>query len=195
MPQSESVWFEQVDTALIAHIKNIVRLPDSSGVLSPVPVIIRKPDEDFKVEQYPCISLYNLYSRRDKDRYYSDPVVTARDEVHKTMTLEKAAIPFSLYYQMDFWSTSITQMNEMTRRWLSATPEQCFNLPVIDLAGKSRSSFVLETDSLRKSDILTSKERTFHSFLTYRVWVELDDRVAETKPMVVTGVPVTSKKP
>ena len=59
---SESVWFEQVDTALIDYIKGIVKLPDASGVLTPVPVKVRKPDEDFKIEEYPCITLYNLYS-------------------------------------------------------------------------------------------------------------------------------------
>ena len=54
---SESVWFEQVDTALINYIKGIVKLPNSNGVLTSVPVKIRKPDEDFKIEEYPCITL------------------------------------------------------------------------------------------------------------------------------------------
>lgn len=185
---SESVWFEQVDTALINYIKGIVKLPNSNGVLTPVPVKIRKPDEDFKIEEYPCITLYNLYSVRDGERYFPDTVVVERDVDNHKLIEEKSAIPYSLFYQIDFWSRQQSQMNDMTRMWLGHHPDKCFNLPVKDLSGNNRDSFVLMTDDLKKSDFLTDTKRTFHSVLTYKVWVEIDEHI-RTESYLITEIP------
>lgn len=191
---SESVWFEQVDTALINYIKGIVKLPNSNGVLTPVPVKVRKPDEDFKIEEYPCITLYNLYSLRDEVRYYPDTVVVETDLERHRAILEKSAIPYSLFYQIDFWARTQSQMNDMTRMWLGYHPDKSFNLPVKDLSGNDRNSFVLMTDDLKKSDFLTGTQRTFHSVLTYKVWVEIDERI-RTEGYLVTEIsyPETTK--
>lgn len=186
MPTSESVWFEQVDTALIKHIQESVRLPNANKVLTPVPVKVRKPDEDFKIEEYPCITIYNLYSMRDEVRYCPDDVVVSRDTTKNTLIKEKPAIPYSLYYQIDFWARKQSQMNDMTRLWLGHHPDRCFNLPVKDTSGNDRSCFVLMTDDLKKSDFLSGIQRTFHSMLTYRVWVEIDERIQSESHMVST---------
>ena len=185
---SQSVWFEQVDTALINYIKGIVKLPNSNGVLTPVPVKVRKPDEDFKIEEYPCITLYNLYSKRDEERYFPDTVVVERDLDNNKIIEERSAIPYSLFYQIDFWSRQQSQMNDMTRMWLGHHPDRCFNLPVKDLSGNNRESFVLMTDDLKKSDFLTDTKRTFHSVLTYRVWVEIDERI-RSEGYLITEIP------
>ena len=120
-------------------------------------------------------------------------VVETNPETH-TLIEESSAIPYSLYYQLDFWSTQQSQMNDMTRLWLGNHPDRCFNLPVKDMSGNDRSSFVLMTDDLKKSDLVTENKRTFHSFLTYRVWVEIDERL-RTEKNLVTGVsyPDTTK--
>ena len=192
--QSESVWFEQVDTALINYIKGVVKLPNKSGVLTPVPVKIRKPDEDFKIEEYPCITLYNLYSIRDDERYFPDKVVVERDYVNNRLIEERGAIPYSLFYQFDFWTRTQSQMNDITRMWLGHNPDRFFNLPVKDLSGQYRSSFVLMTDDLRKSDFITGTDRTFHSTLTYRVWVEIDEKIRSESDMVTDiSYPDTTK--
>ena len=185
---SESVWFEQVDTAFINYIKGIVKLPDSNGILTPVPVKIRKPDDDFKVEEYPCITLYNLYSVKDEFRYFPDKVVVETNPDRSTLIKENGAIPYSLYYQFDFWSRLQSDMNNMTRVWLGHHPDKCFNLPVKDVSGNNRDSFVLMTDALRKADFLTETERTYHSTLTYRVWVELDERI-RVEDFMITSIP------
>ena len=191
---SESVWFEQVDTALINYIKGIIRLPNTNGVLTPVPVKVRKPDEDFKVEEYPCITLYNLYSKRDDERYYPDTVIIDRDYDNHRLIEERSAIPYSLYYQIDFWSRSQSHMNDMTRLWLGHIPEGNFNLPLKDLSGNNRDSFVLLEDDLKKSDFLSGTNRTYRSSLTYRVWVEIDERI-RTEGYLITEVayPDTTK--
>lgn len=185
---SESVWFEQVDTALINHIRGIIKLPDVHSTLVPVPVKVRKPDEDFKVETYPCITLYNLYSTRDEVRYFPDTVVVERDYERGKLIEEKSAVPYSLFYQIDFWARQQSQMNDMTRMWIGNHPDRSFNLTVRDLSGIYRDCFVLMTDDLRKSDFLTGSQRTFHSALTYRVSVELDERIRFESDMV-TSIP------
>lgn len=191
---SESVWFEQVDTALVDYIQSIVKLQGKNGIPIPIPVKIRKADEDFKIEEYPCITLYNLYSARDEIRYCPDSVVVQRDEVRNKLIEEKCAIPYSLFYQIDFWSRQQADMNDMTRLWLGYHPDRCFNLPVKDLSGQNRNSFVLMTDDLKKSDFLTETKRTFHSVLTYRVWVEIDEKIRVENDMVtVIPYPTTNK--
>ena len=185
---SSSVWFEQVDTALINYIKGIVKLPNNHNILTPVPVKVRKPDEDFKIEEYPCITLYNLYSVKDDIRYYPDTIVVERDIDRKRLIEEKSAIPYNLFYQIDFWSRQQSHMNDMTRLWLGNHPDKCFNLPVKDISGVNRDSFVLMTDDLRKSDFLTGTDRTFHSSLTYKVWVEIDEHL-RTEGYLITDIP------
>lgn len=181
---SESVWFEQVDVALVNHIKSIVKLPNSSGKLVSVPVTIRKPDEDFKIESYPSITIYNLYSKRDEIRYYPDRVITSKDPQRAKCIEESSAIPYNLFYQIDFWAKLQSQMNDMTRLWLGSCPDKYFNLPLKDMSGIDRNSFVCLTDDLKKSDLLDGDKRLFHSILTYKVWVELDERIGVEKPLI-----------
>ena len=49
---SETIWFEQVDTAFIDFIRSGIYINDF-----PVKCKVRKPDEDFKKEEYPFISI------------------------------------------------------------------------------------------------------------------------------------------
>lgn len=185
---SESVWFEQVDIALVDYISAVVKLPNNKGVLTSVPVTIRKPDEDFKVEVYPCITLYNLYSNRNDLRYNPERQVVKRDSFNPTLVVEDSAIPYDLTYQIDFWAKKQSEMNEMTRLWLSHNPDKYINLPVKDVSGNQRNSFMLQTEGIKKSDFISGDKRLFHSFLTYRIWVELDERVDITTPMITTVI-------
>lgn len=181
---SESVWFEEVDTALLGYIQSVVLLPSSYGGLFPVSCFVRKPDEDFKVEQYPSITIYNVSSIRDDFRYYPEPVVVSCNAESKTLVAERSAIPYVLTYQIDFWSRLQSDMNEMTRLWFSNIPERYFNLPVLDKSRKPRSCFALQSGNLVKSDFLDGTARTFHSTITYKINVELDERISEVEPLV-----------
>lgn len=181
---SESVWFEQVDTALIEYISNVVKLPNSKGTKVSMPINIRKPDEDFKIEVYPCITLYNLYSHRNDVRYNPERQFIKRDYENSKLDVEASAVPYDLSYQMDFWSKKQSEMNEMTRLWIAHNPEKYINLPVKDMSGNQRNSFMLQTEDIKKSDLISGDKRLFHSFITYKIWVELDERIGETKPMI-----------
>jgi hypothetical protein len=165
---SESVWFEQVDRALLTYITELI--PD-------IYAFVRKPEEDFKVEKYPCISIYCTGYTRNVLRY---------NEFHKNVAgvekegfyidLEKSAVPYDLDYQIDFWTKYQSDMNDLTRIWLGNSPEGYINLPVEDAAGNKRNSFMKQDATLKRVDIVTGKDRIFHTVLTYRIWVELDEK-------------------
>lgn len=173
---NSTVWYEQIDTGLISFIQSIVKLRNSKGEKVPVPVRIRKPDEDFKVEDYPMITITNLFtSKRDEVRYYPFKVLRGYDASTAKGNLELTAVPYSVHYQIDFWSTKQTDMNEMLRQWCFIVSRD-FNLPVIDSGGTHRDTFALQIgDNLKRSDKLSGGDRLFCSSLTYRIWAEIDE--------------------
>ena len=186
---SETVWFEQVDTALIDFISKGIKIG-----YSPIDVRVRKPDEDFKKEDYPLISLYNVYSKRDDFRRCFEPVPVEKNVETKTIVMEQAALPYNLFYQIDFWSLQQSQMNSMLMQWVSLTQGgKDFNLPVNDAGGNSRSCYCLCKDDFKKSDLVDGNKRIFHSFITYRIYVEIDENIRISEPMI-TDVGITTNK-
>lgn len=177
---SESVWLEQIDEAFIKLLRSVIQIDGK-----PVKVVIRKPDDDFTTEDYPLISIYNLFDRFSKERYHPEAVVVSRYAEAHSLVMEETALPFDLFYQIDFWATLQSDMNEMTRQW-KAYSKFWFNLDVLDMSGIPRSCFVLSRNDFNKSDLLKDGKRLFHSFGTYKVQVEIDENVNTTMPMVTS---------
>ena len=184
IPISESVWYEQVDEALKDLIQSKIFIENSNNEVQPVPVSVRKPDEDFKEESYPRVTIYALSAKRDGIRYFPDKLVVSRDYENNTLVQEDCAVPFKLKYQLDFWSTLQLHMNSMTRQWLGAFPDRDFILNVKDTAGNERDCHVLMKGDIQKSDLHEGDKRIYHTILTYDILVELDERVPVTVPMV-----------
>ena len=184
---SSNVWFEEVYTGLIEELKNTIRIKDANGVSVALPdnaFIIRKPEEEFKFETFPCVSLYVRNYKHEKSRYNSNPVVIARDEATKTVTLEDPAVPYTIFMQIDFWAKYQQDMDCMTRSWLMRHFHQ-FNLKVVDDGGTERTSNCLMQGSVVPSDLVSGGERLFHSVINLQIWVELDDNYCYNKHMVV----------
>lgn len=183
---SANVWFEEVDTALLKEIENTVRYKDAKGNLVPLStdsLIVRKPEEDFKMEVFPCVSIYNTHSKFDPLRYSADSIVVSKNkETHKIL-MEEPATPFNLTYQIDFWARYNDDMNTMLKTWLIKHFRQ-FNLSVRDDGGKERSCNCIKLDNIRKSDLMLNKERLFHSIISYHIWVELDNETRYNMNMV-----------
>lgn len=182
-----NVWFEEVNTALLNEIRDSVRIKGMNGILVPLDnraVIIRKPEEDFKFEIFPCISIYNLSHKFDSSRYNPSPVKVGEDFENNSIILEEPAIPFILEYQIDFWSEYQTDMDYMTRTWLNKHFRQ-FNLRVVDDGGVERTCNCLMKGSSVKSDLVLNGARLFHSIIRIQIWTELDDQVRYSKYVVV----------
>lgn len=184
---SANVWFEEVNTGLLSEIKDTVRYKNANGVLVALKdnaLVVRKPEEDFKFEVFPCVSIYNLNHRFDALRHNPAPVRVGEDLENKQVILEDPAVPFILDYQIDFWAEYQEDMDCMTRTWLMKHFRQ-FNLKVIDDGGVERSCNCLSQRGSVKSDLVLNGERLFHSIIKLQIWVELDDETRYNKPMVV----------
>ena len=184
---SANVWFEEVNTGLLKEIKDTVRVRNANGVLVALEdkaLVVRKPEEDFKFETFPCVSIYNITHRHDPIRYNPAPVKVGEDLENKQVILEDPAVPFNLEYQIDFWAKYQSDMDSMTRTWLTKHFRQ-FNLTVIDDGGVERSCNCLVKGSVTKADLVLNGERLFHSLTKLQIWVELDDETRYNKPMVV----------
>lgn len=177
---SESVWFEQVDTAFIQLVKNNIKVNGQA-----VDCRVRKPDEDFKKEDYPLVSLYNVYSKRDDFRRFNGTVPVERDTVNKKLIVEQGCLPYNLFYQLDFWAMQQSHINTMLYQWVSLTNGgKDFNLPVIDTGGTSRTCYCLCKEDFKKSDLVDGNSRIFHSFITYRVYVEIDENIRSEEALI-----------
>lgn len=184
---SANVWFEQVDIGLINELKTTVRVLNHEGALVPLEegaVIVRKPEEDFKIETFPCVSIYNTGYSFDPMRYVSEPSVVGRDTSSRTATIEENAVPYNLTYNIDFWARYQTDMNTMTMSFLWRHFRQ-FNLSVVDDGGKTRSCNCIISEQPKKSDLMLNKERLFHTIISCHIWVELDSETRYNVPIVI----------
>lgn len=192
---SANVWFEEVNTGLISEIHSHVKINNNHGVLTPLhydpetpeknAIIVRKPEEDFKIEIFPSVSIYNKTYEHDPLRYHPAPAKLGVDKVQKVIEMEESAVPFKLFYQIDFWARYQTDMDCMTRTWLMRHFRQ-FNLSVVDDGGVPRSCNCMQIGQVTKSDLVLNKERLFHSLVNLEIWVELDDETRYNMPVVIT---------
>lgn len=186
---SETIWFEQVDSALMKLLRTVIQIDGK-----PVKVVIRKPDEDFNEEDYPVVSLYNLYDRFSKGRYSPEPIVVSKNVNSSYAVLEESALPYDLFYQIDFWANLQSDMNSMLKQWKSFA-SFWFNLDVLDESGNLRSCFVISQNDFNKADLMKQGRRLFHSFGTYKVQVELDSNISKLLPIVTQVIPNVRTEP
>lgn len=182
---SANVWFEEVNTGLLNELRKTVKIKNASGLLVSLndeAFVVRKPEEDFKFESYPCVSIYNLDYKHDPVRYNPSPVKVSANIENGFVTLEDPAVPFNLSYQLDFWAEYQTDMDCMTRTWLKSHFRQ-FNLVVVDDGGTKRTCNCLMKGSVVKSDLVLNGERLYHSIIKLLIWVELDDEIRYNEPI------------
>lgn len=183
---SANVWFTEVNTGLLEELKNTVRIKDEHGDLVSLPdeaFMVRKPEEDFKVETFPCVSVYTLDYKHNPLRYNPNPVVVGYDKENKVVSLEDHAVSFDLGYQIDFWAKYQEDLDDMTRTWLIKHFRQ-FNLTVTDDGGTERTCNVFAEGSIYRSDLVQKEQRLFHAIAKYRIWVEIDDENSYNVSMV-----------
>lgn len=165
-----SVWFEEISTGLLDEIRRTVR-DDKGKPLSDKALTVRKPEEDFKFETFPCITISNRNYQFNYLRHYPHPIPVMKEGV---MYLENHVVPFDLEYQIDFWSRYQTDMDAMTRTWLVKHFKQ-FNIPVIDDKGNKRDCNAMTDGRVLRYDLVLDEKRLFHSVLNLNIWVEIDD--------------------
>lgn len=178
-----SVWLKEVDTALLKLIPTIVKYYDENDELVSSAVMVRNPEGTYKIEEFPSVSIFNYNQVFASERYDREEVLTKRDIERKVAVLEKSALPYYLYYQIDFWAKYQEDINEMTRRWLGFIPRN-FVLEVKDTEGNIRHCN-MELVDFANADYVKGDERIFHRVYSYRIWVELDEGYEKEYPVVI----------
>lgn len=182
---NSTVWTEQICRGFKAYIQNIIKV--NADKATPIPVRVKKPDEDFKVEDYPMayLSIVSI-SKRDSVRYY--PFRVPRDSnplTHKTY-LERTAVPHSIFIQLDFYTTTQSDMDKIITAW-DFEASRDINLPVVDSGGTSRTTLALNTGNvINRVDKLSGNNRVFCTSYTYRVWAEIDEENANKRELCDT---------
>jgi len=186
----ETIWKAEVEDGLLSFIGQYMTVR-VEGVVTPVKAHVREPDETLKHEQFPCMTVYGTFDRenvmrRQYDRFHS--LIVNRDKEKFRAVVEKPPHPIDSHYQIDFWSLSNRQMNDMTRKWL----DMClrfFNLDCRDVSDNLRNIFCCQQGDLKKADYFDRerKVRVFHSIIDYRIWVEIYERGSYTVPIVKEG--------
>lgn len=176
---NQSLWYEQIDGALIEFISDNIKL---DGV--PAHVFVRKPEEEFDKITFPCVTIYNLSTKPHQSR--EDVVfgsLDSRDTEGNTISYKAAPVLYEHVYQLDFWARFQSQMNEMTYQWFSKV-EKDANVSAQTQSGTSVTFYLVQERGLQKSDLISGKERLFHSFLSYTVFADIDTQEIETIPMI-----------
>lgn len=185
-----SIWNEQVDGALIKLIKRIVKNYDEKGVLEIPSVGVRNPETDFHITKFPSVSIHNYDQKQAKDRIQQGDILSEIDDEGYAL-MERPALSYNLYYQIDFWANYHDDINEMTRRWL-ANVEPKTTLEVIDTKDNTRHCNMSLVD-YATSDEVVNGEKLFHRIYSYKIWVELDERDPIRVKVATEGVELGGK--
>lgn len=183
---SETVWKAEAEAGLVGFI---------GGFLG-IGAKVRLPDEDLKTEEFPCATVYWLFDAPNEHRrQYSrfEPYVAGRDLEKGEALLAERPMPVDARYQLDFWSLSNRQLNEIAGKW-TARCGGYFNLDCEDASGNVRSIFCRQAGNLRNGSQGHTdrgrKVRVFNAGVDYTVWLEIFERETRAVRTVGAGGPV-----
>ena len=185
---SETVWKAEAEAGLVAFVRQYMKLEGR-----PVNAYVRLPDEGLKEEMFPCVTVFNLFDVPNEHRRWQSrfvPYLVGRDYDAGIAELTKQPMPVDAHYQIDFWSMSNRQINEMTKNWL----DMCggfFNLDCMDVSNNLRSIFCRQASNLRpgmQGHDQARKVRVFNQNIDYRIWLEIFEKNTFTRRLVTETV-------
>lgn len=192
-----TIWYESVDEGFVKEVLNSVKyINRDTGEPVSIPednIILVKPEEDFKEEVYPSVHITHLFDSHDKNRYNPNQLVVGRNYETNMAQMKDSPVPFSLFYQLDFYAKYQTDLNTMTSSWLKKHFRQ-FNLKVVDSDEDEITINVMVNENMKSLDFLEGYERIYRKTISYRIWVELDDEIIYNVPMVKDVSVKTNKK-
>lgn len=137
-------------------------------------VVICKPDEDFKIEEFPCAVLQIPTYKFSIDRWSKiDRYVAGRDE-NNNYVIDSTPLPFDVYLQMDFYTKFQDDIDTLQIKWLSKFGRDLM-LEVETRGGKPSSVLVLPEGGAKRLDEVTGKERLFRLVQNFRVFARIDE--------------------
>ena len=172
--RSHTVWYEEIHRGFIELFGELFH--------NRVPVYVRKPDEDFKVEKFPCIILQVLDTQFSIPRWYKfDSYVVARDKENFRGILDKTPLPFDISYQIDFYAIKQKDLDELNVKWLFkfrrdlVLPVKCRGWERDGDTDYEDGVLVLPEGRVRRIDQMSGKDRLFRSCHTYNVHAKIEE--------------------
>lgn len=176
-----SIWFEELSYGLINDIKRTVTITNSEGNLVFLPdssIIVRKPEDAFKLENFPCVSIIEKEFNHSTLRYNPEPIEVESNK--EKIIYRNSVIPFNILYQIDFWSRYKIDMDNMLKSWLSTHFRQ-FNLYVKDDLGIERSCNCMTKGKIIESNLILDNERLYHSITELLIWTYIENNTTFSK--------------
>ena len=137
-------------------------------------IIIRKPDEDFKIEEFPCAVLQIPYYLFSIDRWSKIDEYIAGVKGNYAI-VDKTPLPFDIYLQMDFYTKSLEDMDILQIKWHSFFRRDLY-LKVLTRGGEKSEVLVLpEIGGTKRMDEVYGKDRLFRLIQNFRVFGRIDE--------------------
>ncbi len=190
---SATIWNREIFAGLQALFADV--FPSLGG--KKVPVVVRKPDEDFKVESYPCIVLQITGSTFSAGRSVKrETVKVSIDKENYTGIIRKTDLPYDLALQIDFYSLSENELDSMIIKWLSKSRRE-FVLNVKNRGGDDDDCLVTPSNAtvelnVVRLDEMNGDDRLFRACMNYTVYGRIEEAETEEVPLL-RKVDVTTK--
>ena len=180
------VWYEHIDTSLKEEIQRYIKVRTVDGTETiPVHFFIRRPDDDFRIETYPSVSIYNIFTKLAdyRQNQYENENTPIKDVVERKHITQAMDVPFDAFYQIDFWAVTNEDMNNMTNAWIRSHPFRQFNLKVLNGADKEEYVHMVQTEGWLKNDFF-KYNRIFNQSLRYKIQAYVDPKKNIVEPLI-----------
>lgn len=168
---SNSVWFGEVDQALVKLLKRIYG--DSIQIY-----FNASRDLNDKKVNYPYIKIIHLGEVFDLERYDPNRQVIGYDAENSTITYEDSALPYNLNYQIEIITDSNKSNNLNTLKW--ASNSRAFStLKVIDNGGVERYCFMSCKQPVNLEENADNDKVLFRHIIRATIRVEVDESTPE----------------
>lgn len=172
---SNSVWYGEVDLALVKLLKKIF------GESIQVYFNSNRDLNDKKIV-YPYIKITHLGEKFAFDRYDPNRQLVSIDTDRMTAVIEDSALPYNLEYQIDLISDTNKGNNSNTLKWISNV-RPFSTLKVIDNGGIERSCFMSCKQPVNLQETTKDDKVIFRHIIRATIRVEVDESTPEEVKM------------
>lgn len=139
-------------------------------------VAVRKSDEDFKFEKFPCAILQIPTYQFSIDRWYKKDRYVV--ETHgRDVIIDAPPLPFDMQLQMDFYTKLQEDMDTLQIKWLSYFGRDLI-LDVVTRGGNEDKVLVLADGGAKRMDEVFGKDRLFRTINNFTVHARIDEHDA-----------------
>ena len=189
-----SVWWENVDRALLNMFKGIYIIKTEKGVQTkvPIPVEFFPLNMNTKKYTYPMVMIRHQGETFDIDRYDPNPIKVS--QVDGKAIYEDSAIPYKLHYQIDIATEKQRDMNNIMKQIITMFRPRGL-IKVVDDGGNERNcyySYVAKPIHQLDYYAVRGEDRLLRTVILFDVNVEVDSG-EQREVRIVTKNPIINQ--